>query len=43
MSKKVRNKRRLADMDMYILATDVRKNPHKGNLAMKKWKKRKNK
>ena len=43
VSKKARNKRRLADMDMYISTSDIKKNPHRGNVAMKKWKKSKNK
>ena len=40
MSKKGRNKRRLADMDMYSHSSEVKKNPHKGNIVMKKWKKK---
>lgn len=43
MSKKIRNKRRLADMDMHTFAFDTKKNPHKGNVVMKKWKRRKSK
>jgi hypothetical protein len=30
-------------MDMYTFAADTKKNPHKGNAVMKKWKKGKGK